>query len=87
MSTNIRSRPGALYYLSNEFSFQVLDLLGPVPQAVANAAKRVFVLVAAVLFLGEAPSQRKVVGSAVALGGVLAYGLSRGTAPAKPKAA
>jgi len=40
-----------------------------------------------VLFLGEAPSQRKVVGSAVALGGVLAYGLSRGAAPAKPKAA
>ena len=60
------AQSGALYYLSNEFSFQVLDLLGPVPQAVANAAKRVFVLVAAVLFLGEAPSQRKVVGSAVA---------------------
>ena len=39
------------------------------------------------LFLGEAPSQRKVVGSAVALGGVLAYGLSRGAAPAKPKKA
>ena len=81
------AQSGALYYLSNEFSFQVLDLLGPVPQAVANAAKRVFVLVAAVLFLGEAPSQRKVVGSAVALGGVLAYGLSRGAAPAKPKKA
>ncbi|KAH8065710.1 hypothetical protein JL722_89 [Aureococcus anophagefferens] len=81
------AQSGALYYLSNEFSFQVLDLLGPVPQAVANAAKRVFVLVAAVLFLGEAPSQRKVVGSAVALGGVLAFGLSRGAAPAKPKAA
>ena len=38
------ARSGALYYLSNEFSFRVLDLLGPVPQAVANAAKRVFVL-------------------------------------------
>ena len=30
----------------------MLDLLGPVPQAVANAAKRVFVLAAAVLTTG-----------------------------------
>ena len=77
------AQSGALYYLSNEFSFAVLDLLGPVPQAVANAAKRVFVLVAVVIFLGEVPSQRKVAGSAVALAGVLCYGVSRG-APAKP---
>jgi len=68
---------GALYYASNEFSFRVLDALGPVPQAVANAAKRVFVLAAAVAFLGEAPTRRKVAGSAVALAGVLAYGLAK----------
>lgn len=77
-------RSGALYYLSNEFSFRVLDLLGPVSQAVANAAKRVFVLAAATAFLGEVPSQRKIVGSCVALLGVLGYGLSK-RPPAKAK--
>ena len=33
--------------------FRVLDLLGPVSQAVANSAKRVVILFAAVVFLGE----------------------------------
>jgi hypothetical protein len=58
---------GAFYYASNEFSFRVLDQLGAVPQAVANAAKRVFVLAASVAFLGEAVTPRKFQGSAVAL--------------------
>jgi len=68
---------GFFYYASNEFSFRILDLLGPVSQAVANAAKRVFVLAAAVAFLGETVTPRKLHGSAIALGGVLAYGLAR----------
>ena len=37
----------------NEMGFRVLDLLGPVSQAVANSAKRVVILFAAVVFLGE----------------------------------
>ena len=68
------ARSGALYYLSNEFSFRVLGMLDPVSQAVANAAKRVFVLAAAAVFLGEVPSARKIVGSCVALLGVLGHG-------------
>ncbi|KAJ8598226.1 hypothetical protein CTAYLR_005543 [Chrysophaeum taylorii] len=68
---------GAAYYASNEFSFRVLDLLGPVPQAVANSAKRVFILLAAILLLGEAVTPRKAIGSSIALLGVLAYSLSK----------
>lgn len=79
------ARSGALYYLSNEFSFRVLDLLGPVSQAVANAAKRVFVLAAATVFLGEVPSERKIIGSCVALLGVLGYGLSKRPVPPATK--
>ena len=52
-------------------------------QAVANAAKRVFVLAAAAVFLGEVPSARKIVGSCVALLGVLGYGLSKRDAAKK----
>lgn len=75
---------GAAYYFSNECSFAVLDQIGPVSQAVANAAKRVFVLVAAVLFLGETVTPIKATGSAIALFGVLLYGLSRAS-PSKSK--
>ena len=32
------ARSGALYYLSNEFSFRVLGMLDPVSQAVASQA-------------------------------------------------
>ncbi|KAJ1451688.1 triose-phosphate transporter family-domain-containing protein [Pelagophyceae sp. CCMP2097] len=76
---------GAFYYASNEFSFRVLDQLGAVPQAVANAAKRVFVLAASVVFLGEAVTPRKFQGSAVALAGVLAYSLASGAEKKAPK--
>mmetsp|Transcript_1869 Transcript_1869/g.2480 ORF Transcript_1869/g.2480 Transcript_1869/m.2480 type:complete len:255 (+) Transcript_1869:34-798(+) len=68
---------GAAYFYSNNCSFQVLDLTGPVTQAVANAAKRVFVLGAAVIFLGEPITTQKLFGSALALIGVLLYGLSK----------
>lgn len=75
---------GLAYYASNECSFQILDLLGPVPQAVCNSLKRVFVFLAAVLFLGEQVTPTKAAGSALAVFGVLCYSLAK---TAKPKAA
>ena len=77
---------GTAYYLSNVCSFQVLDLTGPVTQAVANAAKRVFVLAAAVVFLGDQLTFKKTLGSTIALSGVLFYGLSKAKKPKKEKA-
>jgi solute carrier family 35 protein E1 len=75
---------GVLYYGYNEMGFRVLDLLSPVSAAVANSLKRVAVLLAAVAFLGEVPSTRKVVGSAVAMGGVLLYSLAKARASKLP---
>ena len=75
---------GFLYYGYNEMGFRVLDLLSPVSAAVANSLKRVAVLLAAVAFLGEVPSTRKVVGSAVAMGGVLLYSLAKARASKLP---
>lgn len=68
---------GALYYAYNEMGFRVLDLLGPVSQAVANSAKRVVILFAAVLFLGERVTPRKLTGSVIAISGVTAYSLAK----------
>lgn len=68
---------GLAYYASNECSFRVLDVLGPVSQAVANAAKRIAVLFAAVIFLGETVTVTEAAGSAISLFGVLCYSLSK----------
>lgn len=73
---------------SNECSFRVLDVLGPVSQAVANAAKRIAVLFAAVIFLGEKIAVTEAAGSAISLFGVLCYGLSKAAvAPSTQKRA
>ena len=64
--------------------FRVLDLLSPVSAAVANSLKRVAVLFAAVLFLGEKVSTRKLVGSSVAMAGVLLYSLAKTAAAKNP---
>ncbi|KAH8067177.1 hypothetical protein JL721_7877 [Aureococcus anophagefferens] len=80
-------RGGFLYYGYNEMGFRVLDLLSPVSAAVANSLKRVAILLAAVLFLGEQVSTRKIIGSSVAMGGVLLYSLAKTKAsklPPKP---
>lgn len=71
---------GGFYYAYNEMGFRVLDLLGPVSQAVANSLKRVVILFAAVLFLGETVTERKLVGSCIAIAGVTLYSLAKAVA-------
>lgn len=78
---------GALYYAYNEMGFRVLDLQSPVSQAVTNSAKRVVVLFASVMFLGETVSRRKIIGSSIAMAGVLAYSLAKVSADASAKRA
>jgi solute carrier family 35 protein E1 len=53
---------------------------------VANSAKRVVILFAAVLVLGETVSARKLAGCAVAIGGVTLYSLAKAVASKKSKA-
>lgn len=70
-------RCGMFYYAYNEMGFRVLDLLSPISQAVANSAKRVVILLAAVFFLRESVSQQKIIGSAIAIGGVTLYSIAK----------
>mmetsp|Transcript_8669 Transcript_8669/g.27209 ORF Transcript_8669/g.27209 Transcript_8669/m.27209 type:complete len:417 (+) Transcript_8669:112-1362(+) len=76
---------GMLYYGYNEMGFRVLDLLSPVSAAVCNSLKRVVVLLAAVLFLGEHVTPRKLLGSAIAMFGVLLYSIAKARAAKLPK--
>jgi len=68
---------GLYYYAYNECGFRVLDAFGAVSAAVANAAKRVVILIFAVHFLGEKASTQKLVGAAIAIGGVTGYSLAK----------
>ena len=70
-----------------QMGFRVLDLQSPVSQAVTNSAKRVVVLFASVMFLGETVSRRKIIGSSIAMAGVLAYSLAKVSADASAKRA
>ena len=74
---------GMMYYAYNEMGFRVLDLLDPVMQAVANSAKRVVILFAAVAFLGEQVTARKLIGSTIAIAGVTLYSLAKAMSVAK----
>lgn len=76
---------GMLYYMYNEMGFRVLNLLTPVSAAVCNSAKRVVVLFAAVVFLGEAVSKKKLIGSTVAIGGVTLYSVAKAVAGRRAK--
>ena len=68
---------GLLYHLYNQASYMVLDTgITPVTFSVANAVKRVAVVVAAVAFFRNPVSPLNWIGSAVALLGTYLYSLA-----------
>ncbi|CAM9863362.1 unnamed protein product [Ectocarpus sp. 12 AP-2014] len=77
---------GISYYLYNEMGFRVLNRLDPVSSAVGNTVKRVVIMGAAVLFLGEEMNANKLIGACIAVAGTLAYSLAKNSAAAAKKA-
>lgn len=64
------------FYLYNEMQNKVLGSLGAVPTAVGNTFKRVVIFVALYLFTdGETFPPAKILGSAIAVAGCLAYAI------------
>lgn len=68
---------GFLYYLYNEVAFLALDNVAPVTHALGNTIKRVVIIVASVIAFGTPMSTQGMVGSSVAIGGVLLYSLAK----------
>lgn len=67
---------GLCYYLYNELQNVVLGSLGPVPTAVGNTLKRVFIFIALFLFTqGETFPPAKVLGCAIAIIGCLSFAI------------
>jgi drug/metabolite transporter (DMT)-like permease len=78
---------GISSYAGNVVAFYALSEVHPITHAVGNALKRVVVLLAAVIFLGEFLSSQSIIGATIAILGVLAYSVSKNYYAAKKAAA
>jgi solute carrier family 35 protein E1 len=78
---------GLYYYAYNEIAFIVLDMLDPVGQAVGNTVKRVVVIIAGTIIFNKPLTTNGIIGSSVAIFGVLLYSLVKaGIFKSAPKA-
>jgi len=68
---------GLFYYMYNEMAYLVLGEVSATAQAVANTVKRVVILLATVLFLGESMDANKAAGAAVAIGATMMYSIAK----------
>ena len=67
---------GVTYYLYNELAFMCLGKVDPVTHAVANTIKRVAVIAVSILYFNNPTTKQGILGSAVAVVGVLLYSLA-----------
>lgn len=68
---------GLFHYLNNEVMYLALSNVHPVTLAVGNTMKRVFIVVASVLVFRNPISVQAAIGSAIGIGGVLLYSLTK----------
>lgn len=68
---------GLFHYLNNEVMYLALSNVHPVTLAVGNTMKRVFIMVASVIVFRNPISFQAGLGSAVGIGGVLLYSLTK----------
>jgi len=66
---------GLFHYLNNEVMYMCLARVNPVTLAVGNTVKRVVIIAAAMVVLGEAMEPVAIVGTTVAIAGVLLYSI------------
>ncbi|KAJ1639568.1 triose-phosphate transporter family-domain-containing protein [Pavlovales sp. CCMP2436] len=67
---------GVTYYMYNEFAFMCLGQVDPVTHAVANTIKRVAVIAVSIVYFKNPITKEGMLGSAVAVVGVLLYSLA-----------
>jgi len=68
---------GLFHYLNNEVMYLALSNVHPVTLAVGNTMKRVFIILASVIVFRNPVSLQTAVGSAIGIGGVLLYSLTK----------
>eukprot|EP00569_Conticribra_weissflogii_P007463 CAMPEP_0171342520 /NCGR_PEP_ID=MMETSP0878-20121228/14564_1 /TAXON_ID=67004 /ORGANISM="Thalassiosira weissflogii, Strain CCMP1336" /LENGTH=414 /DNA_ID=CAMNT_0011845215 /DNA_START=42 /DNA_END=1286 /DNA_ORIENTATION=+ len=68
---------GLFHYLNNEVMYLALSNVHPVTLAVGNTMKRVFIVIASVLVFRNPITVQAAIGSAIGIGGVLLYSLTK----------
>lgn len=68
---------GFFYYLYNEVAFLALDNVAPVTHAIGNTIKRVVIIIASVVVFKTPMSMQGIIGSTIAILGVLLYSLAK----------
>ena len=81
---SIRPPPPVTSILKLLKTFLVLGSVAPVTQSVGNTVKRVVVIVAAALAFKTPMTPIGIVGSSIAIGGVLLYSVVKGKFPDPP---
>lgn len=76
---------GLFFYLYQEVAFKALDSVHPITHAVANTVKRVVIIVTSIIVFQNPITKNNAVGSAIALGGVLLYSITKYYFPELPK--
>lgn len=66
---------GLFHYLNNEVMYVTLSKVHPVTLAIGNTLKRIVIVVAALLFLGETMRPLAAVGAAIAIAGTFLYAI------------
>lgn len=78
---------GVSFYAYNEVSFYALDAVHPITHAVGNTIKRVILILFSVVRFGTPMTTQSIVGSTIAILGVLAYSVAKTAIKPKPKTA
>eukprot|EP00871_Galdieria_phlegrea_P004889 jgi/Galph1/5400/GphlegSOOS_G4058.1 len=68
---------GLFFYLYNEVAFFALDSVHPVTHSVGNTMKRVVIIITSLIVFKNPVTRANVMGSIIAIGGVLLYSLTK----------
>ncbi|GJQ12444.1 hypothetical protein GpartN1_g4235.t1 [Galdieria partita] len=68
---------GLFFYLYNEVAFYALDSVHPVTHSVGNTMKRVVIIITSLWVFKNPITRANAIGSAIAIGGVLLYSLTK----------
>lgn len=67
---------GFSYYIYNEITFWIIELVHPITQAVGNTIKRIVIIIAAVLLLNAPINGMGILGASIAIAGSFLYALA-----------